>query len=320
MLLEGRVIRSQSRSFEIETDSGPVKAVVLKGLRSRYPDLVDPVAVGDSVTLRLGVGAEATIEEVHPRRNRLSRPAVGQGQVEQTIAANVGRAIIVQAASPSWKTATWDRYLVMVSAGAVPAALCLNKIDLAPGEAESKDLDVYRDLGIPVIATSAKTGQGIEGLRELLRGGPSVFIGPSGAGKSSLINALAPGSGLRTGPLSRSTGKGRHTTTWVELLKFGDGIEVVDSPGLRVLGLWGIGAEELALHFPEFTRLPGSCRFPRCSHVHEPDCIVREALEAGTIAPFRYDSYVRIRETLLESDRGASAPRRRFRPTSRNRS
>jgi ribosome biogenesis GTPase / thiamine phosphate phosphatase len=296
MLLEGRVIRSQSRSFDVETETGPVKAVVLKGLRSRYPDLVDPVAVGDSVTVRLGVGAEGTIEEVHPRRNRLSRPAVGQGKpLEQTIAANVGRAIIVQATSPSWKTATWDRYLVMVSAGDVPAALCLNKIDLAPGEAESKDFEVYRDLGIPVIATSARTGEGIEGLRDLLRAGPSVFIGPSGAGKSSLINALAPGSGLRTGALSRSTGKGRHTTTWVELLKFGDDVEVVDSPGLRVLGLWGIGAEDLADHFPEFRRSPAGCRFPRCSHVHEPDCAVRQALHDGLIAPFRYDSYVRRR-------------------------
>jgi ribosome biogenesis GTPase len=303
MFLEGRVIRSQSRSFEVETAEGPVKAVVLKGLRSRHAGFVDPVAVGDCVKVRLSARAEGTIEEVLPRRNRLSRPAVGQATQEQLIAANVGRAIIVQATSPSWKTATWDRYLVLVSAGNVPAALCLNKIDLEPGDRDAEEFGIYRSLGIPVVLTSARTGEGLEELRNLLRGGTSVFIGPSGVGKSSLINALAPGSGLRTGSLSKSTGKGRHTTTWVELLKFGDDIEVVDSPGLRVLGLWGIGPEDLPAHFPEMAGLEGQCRFAHCSHVHEPDCAIRTALEEGRVAPFRYDSYVRIRESLLETGR-----------------
>src|SRR5512140_2318878 len=289
MLLEGRVIRSQSRSFEIETASGTVKAVVLKGLRSRHPDLVDPVAVGDRVKLRQGERAGATIEEVLPRRNRLSRPSVSRERQEQLIAANVGRAIIVQAVSPPWKPATWDRYLVMASAGEIPAALCLNKMDLSPDEGNAPELDVYRRLGYPVVLTSARTGEGLDSLRGLIRGEVAVLLGPSGAGKSSLINSLQPGTGLRTAGLSRLTGKGRHTTTWVELLKLDDGIEIVDSPGLRVLGLWGVGPGELALHFHEFAPFAAECRFPGCSHVNEqePDCGVKRAAQAGLIAPFR---------------------------------
>jgi len=298
MLLDGRVVRSQSRSFEIETTQGPISAVVLKGLRSRYPGFVDPVAVGDRVKVRLGAGTEANIVEVLPRSNRLSRPAVGRESAEQLIAANLSRAVVVQAVAPAWKPATYDRYMVMASAGDVPVALCLNKSDLEPQRPDAGDLDIYRALDVPVIITSAKTGEGLDELRSLLRGGTSVFIGPSGVGKSSLINALGPGIALRTGSLSRSTGKGRHTTTWVELLAFEDGIEVVDSPGLRVLGLWGVEPETLARHFPEIRDREGGCRFTRCTHLHEPDCPVREAVDRGEIAPSRYESYRRIYRTL----------------------
>lgn len=311
MILEGRVVRSQSRVFTVETTQGLVRAAVLKGLRSRTRELVDPVAVGDRVTVRLGAGTDGTIEEVMPRRNRLSRPVVGGAAQEQLIAANLGGALVVQAVSPPWKTATWDRYLVMASAGGVPAALCLNKIDLDPADAERPDLEAYRRLGLPVFPVSAKTLEGMDALRHHLRNGPTVLIGPSGVGKSSLVNAIAPDSSLKTGALSRSTGKGRHTTTWVELVDLGDGIEVVDSPGLRVLGLWGVEAEGLPAHFPEIARIEGVCRFARCTHVHEPDCRVRAAVEAGEIAPFRYDSYVRIRETLSAADTTSKGVRSR---------
>lgn len=311
MILEGRVVRSQSRVFTVETAQGLVRAAVLKGLRSRTKELVDPVAVGDQVTVRLGAGTGGTIEEVMPRRNRLSRPVVGGGAQEQLIAANLGGALIVQAVSPPWKPATFDRYLVMASAGGVPAALCLNKVDLGPAEAERPELGEYRRLGLPVFPASAKTLEGMDALRLHLQQGPTVLIGPSGVGKSSLVNAIAPDSSLRTGALSRSTGKGRHTTTWVELVQLGDGIEVVDSPGLRVLGLWGVEPEDLPAHFPEMVRIEGTCRFARCTHVHEPDCRVRAAVEAGEIAPFRYDSYVRIRETLSLADTTSKGVRSR---------
>lgn len=311
MLLPGRVIRAQSRSFDVETDEGRIKVVALKGLRSRFPDLVDPVAVGDRVKVRRGAGTEGTLVEVLPRSNRLSRPAVWQDGREQLIAANLSRAVIVQAVEPRWKTATWDRYLVMTSAGGVPPALCLNKIDLDPGMADAPELDAYRDLGIPVVVTSARTGEGLDRLRDLLRGAPAVLIGPSGGGKSTLINAMAPGAGLPTGALARSTGKGRHTTTWVQLVPLEGGIEVVDSPGLRVLGLWGVTSSNLASHFPEMASLEGRCRFSPCSHVHEPDCVVRLAVDNGKIRDFRYRSYTRLHAELTKADTRAGKMSRR---------
>lgn len=312
MLLEGRVVGARSRSFRVETSTGLVQAIVLKGLRHHFPGQVDPVAVGDHVRVRVGEGISATIEEVFERRNCLSRPAVGQAGTEQLIAANLTRAVIVQATAPPWKAATWDRYLVMCSAGRIPAALCLNKVDLDPAAAESPELEAYRRLGIDVVLTSARTGQGIGDLAAMLAQGPSVLIGPSGAGKSSLINALAPGSRLPTGPLSRSTGKGRHTTTWVELLSLGHGIEVVDSPGLRVLGLWGVAAADLERHFIEFAPWLEHCRFRGCAHVHEPGCAIKEAVERGEIPAFRYESYCRIHETVRDdAGRGDARSRRR---------
>jgi ribosome biogenesis GTPase len=311
MLLEGRVISARSRKFEVETPTGRVAAIVLKGLRTRHPGVVDPVAVGDRVMVRRGSGAEATIEEVLPRDNRLSRPAVGQEAVEQVIAANLARAVIVQAIEPPWKPSTWDRYLILVSAGQVPAAICLNKIDLDPAARDAPELAVYRDLGLPVVTVSALTGEGLDRLRGLITGGISVFIGPSGVGKSSLINALAPGTGLKTGQLSSSTGRGRHTTTWVELRSLGPEIEVVDSPGLRVLGLWGVGPDDLAERFPEFVPWLGQCRFRGCAHRHEPDCAVKNAVESGAIARFRYESYLRIRETVGVVEREKSTRGRR---------
>lgn len=311
MLLEGRVVGARSRSFRVETSTGLVQAIVLKGLRHQFPGQVDPVAVGDHVRVRVGEGVSATIEEVLERRNWLSRPAVGKAGTEQLIASNLARAVVVQAIAPPWKAATWDRYLVMCSAGKIPAALCLNKIDLDPGAAGAPELEAYRRLGIPLVLTSARSGQGIEDLAALLAQGPSVLIGPSGAGKSSLINALAPGSRLPTGALSRSTGKGRHTTTWVELLSLGHGIEVVDSPGLRVLGLWGVAASELESHFIEFAPWIDQCRFRGCAHVHEPGCAIKQAVDRGDIPAFRYESYCRIHETVRDDAGRETRSRRR---------
>ena len=158
----------------------------------------------------------------------------------------------------------------------------------------------YRDLGINVVWVSAETGLGIDTLSDNLAGKTGVLIGPSGVGKTSLLNRLVPGAGLRVGEVSERTQKGRHTTTWVEMLELPNGGRLVDSPGIRVLDLSGVDPADLINHFHELAPLASECRFQDCRHLAEPDCGVKQALEEGRIAAHRYDSYRRIHESLKE--------------------
>jgi ribosome biogenesis GTPase len=272
-------------------------------LRFHEQDTVDPLAVGDRVRVRPS-GEDLVVEEVLARRNSLSRPASGRANRRQVIAANLDLVVIVMSvADPPWKPATVDRYLVLASRAGIPGLLCLSKIDLAPEAATHPALEVYRGLGIPALVASTIGEPGVGALAAALTGKVGVLLGPSGTGKSSLLNALAPGLDLPVGEVSGRTGKGQHTTSWVEMLDLPGGGHVVDSPGLRVLDLTGVEPGELEVHFPEIRARAGACRFPDCRHVAEPDCAVKLAVENGELAPFRYDSYQRIRKSL-ESGRG----------------
>ncbi len=296
----GLVIRAQSRSFTIQAEDGEYIALVPKRLRHRNPDVVDPVAVGDRVRFS-ATKSEAVIEEVFPRSNVLSRPASGRPGKRQLLAANLDVAVVVMsAAEPEWKPSTVDRYVVLASAAGIPAMVCMNKVDLDSMVGGDPILHGYRDLGIDVIWTSARTGLGIDTLSENLAGKTGVLIGPSGAGKSSLLNRLVPEAELRVGEVSERTRKGRHTTTWVEMLELPNGGRLVDSPGIRVLDLSGVKPEDLIHHFHELAPLAGECRFQDCRHLAEPGCGVKLALEEGRIAAHRYDSYRRIHASLKE--------------------
>jgi len=300
---EGTVIRAQSHRFVVRSGDVERPVRVPRSLRYHEKDTVDPLSVGDRVLVR-AVGEDLVVEEVLTRKNSLSRPASGRANRRQVIAANLDLAILVMSvANPPWKPATVDRYLVLASRAGVPALLCLSKIDLAPGAVTDPVLDVYRGLGVPVIAVSTLAEPGVTALASVLAGKIGVFLGPSGTGKSSLLNALAPGQDLPVGDVSDRTGKGQHTTSWVEMLDLPGGGHVVDSPGLRVLDLTGVEPSELGSHFPEIQERAGACRFQDCAHLTEPDCAVKLALEDGEMAPFRYDSYRRIRESL-DSGRG----------------
>lgn len=304
MEMNGVVVKVQSRRFTVRAGGEETHVVVPNRLRHEAPEWVDPVAVGDAVRLRRE-GDEFVIEEVLPRRNGLSRPASGRGGKRQLIAANLdAAAVVLAAAEPEWKPATIDRYLVLASAADVTGIVVINKIDLDPGTRDRSELEAYRtDLGIPVVFTSALLGEGIDALAAALGARTAVLLGPSGAGKTSLLNRLVPGAGRRVDAISDSTGKGRHTTTWVERLDLPDGGHLIDSPGLRVLDLSGVAPEDLARHFPEIARLAPGCRFPDCRHRAEPDCAVKAGVEAGTVRAHRYDSYLRIMESL-ERGRG----------------
>lgn len=231
---------------------------------------------------------------VAPRRTKLSRPDILRGN-EQVIAANIEQLVIVAAAAhPAFKQGLVDRYLIAAAVGDVPATIFLNKIDLVDAP---PDLSEYQELGVNVIYASCVSGSGLEELRAQLTGKLSVLAGHSGVGKSTIIKKLAPGLELVTREVSRSTQKGQHTTTASRLYDF-EGIRIIDTPGIRQLGVWGVSPAELAFFFPEMAALAGGCKFRDCTHTHEPGCAVVAALDAGDLSRVRYRSYLRIRESM----------------------
>jgi ribosome biogenesis GTPase len=298
----GLVVAARSQRFTLLDEGERWTAVVPKRLRRADADSVDPVAVGDRVTFTVEHG-RGVIHEVLPRRNALSRPGLGKKGVRQVVAANLDLAVLVAAAAdPPFKPATLDRYLVLASAAGISARILINKIDLDRAPERSPELAVYPALGIPVGFASAARGEGIDELARALAGVTAVFLGASGVGKSSLVNRLAPDASVRVGEVSEATGKGRHVTSWVEMIDLPGGGGVIDSPGLRVLDLTGVPPAGLGSHFPEIRALEGECRFPDCRHAAEPDCAVKAAAERGEIAPHRYDSYRRILDSLSRGE------------------
>lgn len=259
----------------------------------------DALASGDLVRVEWE-GSEPMLRGVAPRRTRLSR-FHGDGR-EQVIAANIDVLVIVSAAAqPRFKAGVVDRYLITAERGGVEPILCLNKMDLVEGEPPA--IQTYRDLGLRVIDTSCVTGLGVDMLRESLRGRLSALAGQSGVGKSSLINALDPRHGVEVREVSRLTEKGRHTTRRARLYELEGDIRIIDTPGVRQLGIHGLAAEEIDLYFPEIAEAARQCRFRDCRHIQEPGCAVRAAVERGELANVRYASYRRMLEAIEETRR-----------------
>lgn len=261
------------------------------------------LAPGDRVLVEEREG-EPWVMAVAERASKLSRPGAEGAKVEeQVFAANVDALVVVAStAKPEFKPGLVDRYLIAAEVGGVEPIVCINKMDLV--DAEPPEAQTYRDIGLHVIATSTKTGEGLDELREALKHKVSVFAGHSGVGKSSLLNALEPALDISTREISEATQKGKHTTTGARLYELDDGMRIIDTPGIRALGLWQVSPEEVHYYFPEIAEYAAGCKFRDCTHVHEPECAVREAVEAGDIARHRYDSYLRIRESLEEQGPG----------------
>ncbi len=241
------------------------------------------------------------IHEILPRRTALCRPAKRREKEPQIIAANVDQLIIVSALkSPPYKTGLIDRYLIISHRTGIAPALCLNKTDLGnPKEVATAraELESYEELGFPLILSSAKTGEGCDELRRLLENKRTVMVGHSGVGKSKLAGRLQPGLTLASSEVRRS-GKGRHTTTVSNLLSLDFGGELVDTPGVRELGIGNVDRAALDHHFVDFEPFLGACRFKSCSHIPEPGCAVKEAVDTGKIHRARHDSYVRLYHEL----------------------
>lgn len=260
------------------------------------------IAVGDEVAFSTAADGTSIVEEVLPRRSALSRPDPRNPEIARVIAANIDSVVVVASVvSPSLEPNLIDRFLLAIEHSGAEPIICLNKIDLIEeGEGEGGELakiDPYRQIGLTVAVCSAVTGSGIDQLCQLLEGKICVFVGHSGVGKSSLLNVLDPELQLATRPV-RSDGKGRHVTTRSAMYELPGGFRIIDTPGIREFGLWKMAPEQLRWYFPEFEPYAPECKFGDCSHTHEPDCAVVQAVEAEEIPAARYRSYLRILETL----------------------
>lgn len=317
---QGVVFRKNLGHYTVHTEERDIDCVISSRLRKEliYPtadpsslrhrvqqvreiEHVDPVAIGDSVIFTDAGDGGGKITEILPRRNKLSRPATTPGQrvFEQVIVSNVNQVIPVFAASsppPKWHLL--DRYLISAEASELPALICITKIDLLSDRREIDSVvDSYQRIGYNVLYVSAVTGEGLEEIKQALRGQISVMVGKSGVGKTSLLNAIQPGLGLRVKEVSRGElGKGMHTTTHLEMFPLDFGGAVIDTPGMREFGLWEADSYSLDQFFPEMRPLIGKCKFGLdCIHDEEPGCAVRKAVVDGTISPYRYQSYIKLR-------------------------
>ena len=263
----------------------------LKGVRS-----TNPVVVGDEV-LFTAEGDDFVIEELVQRRNYIIRRASNQSKESHIIAANIdSEMLVVTLSSPRTAPEFVDRFLITCEAYSIPATILLAKIDLAEDRREEVEAfrAVYESAGYEVVEISAKFGTGLDRVKELVAGRTTLVAGNSGVGKSTLIGALEPTLDVRTGEISQSHHKGRHTTTFSTMYPLTGGGSIIDTPGVKGFGLIDIEDAELCRYFPDMMRYAPDCRYYNCTHVHEPDCAVVKAVEQGEIAYSRYESYLKI--------------------------
>ena len=301
---KGRVIQSTGKWYKVaEPGAETIHDCRLPGrFRLEKKEVTNPVAVGDRVTFTLEKDGSGTITEIHDRDNYIPRQATHGRRGEQILVANVDRAWVVQSVKqPKLNLGFIDRFLVTCEAYEVPAGIIVNKMDLAKKggiDFVEEIRELYLGLGYAFLATSIHDPESITELTDELKDKTSVFIGPSGTGKTSLLNAAEPDLNLRTGEVSGYSNKGKHTTTFAKLIPLSMGGYIVDTPGIRELGLVNIEKSELSLFFPEMLEPRQNCKYYNCTHTHEPGCGVIEAYEEGLIDPDRYHSYMNILDTL----------------------
>lgn len=283
---KGIVIKNMNGYFYVQDQEGSVHECKVRGRlkQGRYSLLV-----GD----RVQFSSDGFIEAIEPRFNSMVRPAV----------ANVDQVILVVAAhEPDINILLFNKLILMIEHADIPLRICINKSDLAD-EATYTLMEEYRKIGYEVIATSTRTGEGIEQLKGFLEGKVTAFAGPSGVGKSSLLNAIEPKFAFQTGQVSEKIKRGRHTTRHASLFSLNEDSFIMDTPGFSSIDFKDISLERLPSLYPEFLVYEKKCKFSPCYHEHEPICGVRSALKNGEISPQRYDSYLTIRQEISKKRR-----------------
>lgn len=300
METNGLIVKAQSGFFTVKTGSGLVVCQLRGKLKQGRPT-GDLAAIGDKVRVTMLEDGTGVIEEVGERKRAIvrldPRPI---GEYQQVLLANADQAVFVFAcAHPKPKLRMLDRFLVIAEKQKVEPVIVANKVDLVKDVSSPREareiFGMYEDIGYRALYTSVKTGAGLDELKRALIGKISALAGPSGAGKSSLLNAIQPGLGLEVKEVSKAINKGRHTTVTRQMFPLEGGGYVADTPGWKSLALWDTTPEEMDAYFPELRDLVPHCQFSDCTHIHEPGCAVRAALEQGRIHRGRYESYLRLR-------------------------
>lgn len=296
--MKGLIIKSTGSNYIVESDGSLVDCKIRGKLRLEGMRTTNPVAVGDIVEFDMEDAVTGVIKQIEKRKNYIIRKATNLSKESHIIAANMDQCMLVTTLiMPETSLEFVDRFLVTAEAYKVPAILVFNKSDIyADGlqDVLNETIEIYESVGYKCVKVSSVTGEGISELRELLKDKTTLISGNSGTGKSTLINTVNPGLDLKTGEISSYSLAGKHTTTFAEMFKLDFGGRIIDTPGIKGFGMTRMSVEDVSHNFPEiFSRLSG-CKFYNCTHVHEPGCAVKQAVEDGEISPSRYHSYISI--------------------------
>ena len=301
----GIVFRSTGSWYDVKDSSGNTIKCNLKGkIRLEGIRSTNPIAVGDSVVFERTESGQGAIEKILDRKNFIARKSVNLSKESHIVASNLDRAfLIVTIAQPRTSSGFIDRFLVTAEDYGIPTTIVFNKVDLLDVESDDRQNEleqIYSSAGYDIMSVSAKTGKGIDELRSSLNLGINLLSGHSGVGKSTIINQIIPGLELKTGEVSDSHSKGKHTTTFAEMFEIPGGGFIIDTPGIKGFGLITLEKETLNHHFPEiFEKLEG-CKFNNCVHIDEPGCAVKDAVDEGQISHERYSNYLEMYGTFEE--------------------
>lgn len=295
---KGIVIRGHGKLFIVRLGGKDIPCEIRGRLKYGTANIT-PVAVGDDVEILVNADGSGMIEKVAERRSMFFRPAKSSDIKRQVIAANISQlGIIVSSKNPPLKPGLIDRFIIAAEMGDLKPIIIVNKSDLGRPEIADDLEKAYTDIKVPILFVSAETGESFDELKEIIKNERTIFAGHSGVGKSTILNRLIPGLNIKVKAVSKYSDKGVHTTSTIEMYELLEGGFVVDSPGLKILGLWELKKEDLPYYYKEMEEFLNLCRFTGCSHIHEPDCAVKDALDKGLIPKFRYENYVTIYNSL----------------------